>query len=1346
MSQHAESASLNHTSNVSGQMASRDNNNNDDVPPRRNSTSRSARTAQLLSRPPANQQRRQAPSPLQATHSYDSASGVKTPTTASLRSPRAPANTSAVYHVSRSTDSADVLPKPIDSPRAAPRRLNSEAFDEVKAAASRDAELEQAARLRLGKVRKTPRDTHTPSSPGLSQGLSTPTTPKMAPFTNSSVRQESHPAIQRTVSIDSTVSSLSSSTSQTFRLGQPGAPEPLGEKDLLSLISSYGSPEGAILKLLQEKQSAAGQTSQLWRLVEKQRAMILGLNKDLERALKDKERYRRKLKEHLTSSDLSTPLPSAAFSEGLAREDSQSPLLRSMHFVEQVEHSRKDSDVTDVASLSETQSMASPALLQTQSPDLRGDSPQSINSSTIPALAETRNLRTHYYPEPSSSSMQQTSAPAYHIPTGTPPQTPRLPPDNAKQLYELKTSQTSEEPQIASPQSFSSPKERATPVQRKPPPAPLDLYYNEPEIRQPAPRMQQSDSESEDHSRGRQKTRAEDDKQREAFAVREGERYSQSRKAKKSKSKSAPPAKPPSPAERPTTPRDSDGSGSINFEEFGSPGSPHVAQIQTYHSLSSIASSFGIAPSNEQSPEPRRLVVGPAIMSPGLPMSPRPGDRPMNSPMPRAPKQSLTGIPMTPMTSAMPLSPRAPRQPIPLPQQTPLALASPHLQRAEGYHRQAQSSLGERLAVSSQASPEADQPPRNGTPRPPGEIYRGLASEQYPGLLLPPNAIPSIFLKVDSSRLRPSRYSYMAPKQSEDNPVFTLAVFARSDESQLWRVEKTLAALAVFDEQIKSISDFRTALPERGLFIGHAPARIDARRAALGTYFDDLLETPMDDEAGLIVCGFLTADAIAAEVAEYFPAPQKPIPAAQPATQNGFLRKDGYLTKRGKNFGGWKARYFVSDGPTLKYFEAPGGAQLGSIRVSDSQIGRQAESSPQMDEEDDKQYRHAFLILERKRKDTSSHVRHILCAESDKERDAWMDCLMQYVQIKPDGKDLTSGHRKSQDDSVAPKTAPSPRLQKSMNDLSRPASQSNVSSELDSLRSVPYQDTTAAEAPIMGPMVVARGKQTPSPPTMQSPRMQLWEDAQSSAHPAISGPTNGTVIQNAESWGNRNATQTHVKDKKRSIFGFRGRSSSDTAGTNLYEQPTIVRPVFGVPLAEVAEFSAPTDVPVYLPAVVYRSIEYLRDKKAISEEGIFRLSGSNIVIKALRERFNTEGDVKLVSDEHYYDVHAVASLLKLYLRELPASVLSRDLHLDFLQGLDLTDENAKVDGFNVLVNKLPKANRALLEALCGFLREVVDNEKHNKMSVRNGKFRQRRIERFGMLTLVIQLALFLPQH
>jgi hypothetical protein len=162
------------------------------------------------------------------------------------------------------------------------------------------------------------------------------------------------------------------------------------------------------------------------------------------------------------------------------------------------------------------------------------------------------------------------------------------------------------------------------------------------------------------------------------------------------------------------------------------------------------------------------------------------------------------------------------------------------------------------------------------------------------------------------------------------------------------------------------------------------------------------------------------------------------------------------------------------------------------------------------------------------------------------------------------------------------------------------------------------------------------------------------------------------------------------------------------------------RAVFGIPLAEAVEFARPANVATELPAVVYRCIEYLLAKNAVAEEGIFRFSGSNTVIKALKDRFDSEGDVDLLADGNYRDIHAVASLLKHYLRELPSSILTRELHLEFLKFQD-QDVKEKVPALNILVNQLPKANRALLEALSSFLLSVVNNAEVNRMNIRNGK-------------------------
>lgn len=49
------------------------------------------------------------------------------------------------------------------------------------------------------------------------------------------------------------------------------------------------------------------------------------------------------------------------------------------------------------------------------------------------------------------------------------------------------------------------------------------------------------------------------------------------------------------------------------------------------------------------------------------------------------------------------------------------------------------------------------------------------------------------------------------------------------------------------------------------------------------------------------------------------------------------------------------------------------------------------------DIDDENDFRHAFLILERKRGPGGQVVQHVLCCESDVERDAWVDVLMRYV-------------------------------------------------------------------------------------------------------------------------------------------------------------------------------------------------------------------------------------------------------------------------------------------------------------------------------------------------------------
>ncbi|KAJ4370379.1 Rho GTPase activating protein [Neocucurbitaria cava] len=1181
------------------------------------------------------------------------------------------------------------------------------------------------------------------SSPTLSSaGLSPPASPVAMPPPSRPNRPETRPtAPARTPSMDSAASSLSSSASQhrapASHVSRPsqdtGTANP---PDMSRLIASAGSPEAALLALWKEKQSTTSHNAQLWRLVEKQRSMIIGLQKDLERALKDKDRYRRKVKEF---AEQVPPVPGApqasdTFTSAAERDSSQSPAL-----------SERPDEPARANDTRPAEHKTSPLTQEHHAPHLIPDS-QLAQSPSHSSEAHTASNPTSSVNSPTDYSVKPLNiggkglgldaallenSRTEHTPTQQPkPETPPAQTTGAStassqaQLHPPQISLIQATPVIGGDGFESPPRKPAQPL-RKAPPAPLNLskpVTTSAHLHQ-AVHGHDDDSDYDDtlevdeipivEQRGRRKTREEDDRVREAMYSKDEEARSKSKKKKsESKSKQTTPAEAPANdqiAAAPLSPR------LFNPLQAGLPLSPRHPPANSLNAMLSPATSDSSMMAN-------RSVASftSPLMSPGLPSSPRPTDRPLGSPLPRNPKQMVASPPMSP--SAMIPPARALQQPVPLPPNTPNSYQSPAVAQAQK-HTQNNNTASDLLKVpGAQPSPDSDSSTLyEGSD---GEhVYRGLVSDQYPGLLLPPNALPSIEVKVFSSRLRPSRLSFLAPRPQEEDPVFILAIYARSDSKQLWRVEKTIATLPALDAQLRSLCDFQGKLPDRALFSGHAPARIDARRVALNQYFDTILETPMNEKTALIVCEYLSADVIGARAGDRLAPEPAPGPAiAAPKTRQ---RKEGYLTKRGKNFGGWKARFFVLDGPEFRYYESEGGAHLGTIKLQSAQIGKQSQQqsnqSPQRrDDSEDNQYRHAFLILEPKRKDSTSLVRHVLCAENDEERDAWVDALLQHVDYPEE----TTSPVEIQGPAAA-------RLQKQQPSQDSARSQRKDSPDLDKdrLQGLSYDDTVAAEAPVRGPNPNHRDLMGSKPPR-GSPKTSSFSQDALGHYPSISGPSNGTPIKDVENWGNRLApgpTATTIKDKKRSIFGFRGRGSSDLAPVQIsnqlqppVEQRTLPpnRSIFGIPLQEAVEFTQPTGVTVELPAVVYRCLEYLKAKQATSEEGIFRLSGSNIVIKGLRDRFNNEGDIKLL-DGQYYDVHAVASLLKLYLRELPASILTRELHLDFLKVLDMDERSKKIQTFNVLVHKLPNVNFELLRHLSSFLIEIVDNSTVNKMTVRN---------------------------
>ncbi|NXG76198.1 RHG25 protein, partial [Baryphthengus martii] len=136
-----------------------------------------------------------------------------------------------------------------------------------------------------------------------------------------------------------------------------------------------------------------------------------------------------------------------------------------------------------------------------------------------------------------------------------------------------------------------------------------------------------------------------------------------------------------------------------------------------------------------------------------------------------------------------------------------------------------------------------------------------------------------------------------------------------------------------------------------------------------------------------------------------------------------------------------------------------------------------------------------------------------------------------------------------------------------------------------------------------------------------------------------------------------------------------------------------------------------------VPILVQKCAEFIREH-GVSEEGIFRLPGQDNLVKQLRDAFDAGERPSFDRDT---DVHTVASLFKLYLRELPEPVVPWMQYEDFLlcgQALD-ADESKGHQELLKQLSLLPRDNYNLLSYICRFLHEIQLNSSVNKMSVDN---------------------------
>ncbi|XP_051645693.1 protein FAM13A isoform X5 [Manacus candei] len=153
--------------------------------------------------------------------------------------------------------------------------------------------------------------------------------------------------------------------------------------------------------------------------------------------------------------------------------------------------------------------------------------------------------------------------------------------------------------------------------------------------------------------------------------------------------------------------------------------------------------------------------------------------------------------------------------------------------------------------------------------------------------------------------------------------------------------------------------------------------------------------------------------------------------------------------------------------------------------------------------------------------------------------------------------------------------------------------------------------------------------------------------------------------------------------------------------------------VFGVSLLELQQQGLSKNG---IPIVVWNIVEYLT-QHGMTQEGLFRVNGSMKMVEQLRLQYERGEEVELVKDG---DVYSAASLLKLFLRELPDGIITSALHPRFIQLYQDTRNDVQKESYlKELLKELPEAHYCLLKYLCQFLIKVAEHHVENRMNLCN---------------------------
>ncbi|XP_051163447.1 rho GTPase-activating protein 32 isoform X2 [Leptopilina boulardi] len=137
-----------------------------------------------------------------------------------------------------------------------------------------------------------------------------------------------------------------------------------------------------------------------------------------------------------------------------------------------------------------------------------------------------------------------------------------------------------------------------------------------------------------------------------------------------------------------------------------------------------------------------------------------------------------------------------------------------------------------------------------------------------------------------------------------------------------------------------------------------------------------------------------------------------------------------------------------------------------------------------------------------------------------------------------------------------------------------------------------------------------------------------------------------------------------------------------------------------------------------VPAVLTCCAEFIETHGLV--DGIYRLSGVTSNIQRLRHAFDEDRVPALHSDESIrQDIHSVASLLKMYFRELPNPLCTYQLYSTFVNAVQADSDAERLRRMRDTVRKLPPPHYRTLEFLMRHLVRVAAKGSETGMTPRN---------------------------